>query len=229
MSQQHDQNQKRRPNDCSKPIRERCRFCPFSTTPLPELRDEDYWYCIQCQYRDFRFNELMDAEHWRAGDSCITGIRLYVKNENRREVRLLKLKEEDAKDAAQEYCLKLFQQRHRWNGSPLQPWFNKILMNTVIDHCRKIWTSTLHGMASVEFREPDEDKDTDDPIDILIVREAPFYLDLIKNEKYRSIIAFDLQGIPAEEIARRLRITKQAVYVGRNRALEKIRGQLGLE
>jgi RNA polymerase sigma factor (sigma-70 family) len=222
MDQQPKQRQ-HKPRACPRPLRDRCSTCPFSTMRLRQLRDADYWHCVECHYRDCRFNELIDAESIRAIRICISYGRL---------------SDEDAEDVSQNYSQKLVANRQLWDGRSPKPWFNTILFHEIVDCQRQ---NRKDRLIAVEFYlSGDEDSEgipeptatgteVSDPLILEETRcQIEAALNSIKNPTLRAIVALSIEGFESIEIQQMLSVNQQAVWNAKNRGFRKIREQLGL-
>lgn len=203
------------------PISDRCSACPFIRSPLRQLRDADYWHCIECHYRDLRFNELLDAELIRAFRICI---------------RCGELPEHDAEDVSQDYCFKIMYKRPSWNGSPPKPWFNTLLSREIANWYRR---RKREKRTFVDFHVPIEgdpkgvpeptatDSASIDPLISLILKEEMWRieacLELIKSDRMRRVLTMVFEGFTNSEINAVLNIDENAIRNDKNRGLAKIK------
>ena len=121
---------------------------------------------------------------------------------------------DDAQDLTQEAFIKALQRSDQLKDShKAAHWLSRIATNTAIDFLRRngrVSFSDVDEMAEPLRTEPD-----DSPEQILLRAERQVYLEeglaqLTERERL-ALVLRDVEGLPAEEVARRLNCTKATV------------------
>jgi len=121
---------------------------------------------------------------------------------------------DDAQDLTQEAFIKALQRSDQLKDrKKASHWVSRIATNTAIDHIRR------HGRVSFsdidELPEPMRAAPGDSPEQILLRSERQLYLEeglsrLTERER-TALVLRDVEGLPAEEVARRLNCSKATV------------------
>jgi len=137
---------------------------------------------------------------------------------------------DDAQDLTQEAFIKALQRSDQLKDrKKASHWVSRIATNTAIDHIRR------HGRVS--FSDLDELPETlrtspdDSPEQVILRTERQYYLEeglsrLTERER-TAIVLRDMEGLPAEEVARRLNCSKATVRSHIANARVKLRRYLG--
>lgn len=138
---------------------------------------------------------------------------------------LLKNKE-DAMDASQEVCIKIYKSIDKFKGeSKFSTWIYRITYNTCIDFIKKRKNELSYDEVI------DTDTHRDDRIeDIIESKELKYEIKrcIMKlSEDFRTIVIFrDIEGLSYQEIAEILNIEVGTVKSRLNRAREALRNEL---
>lgn len=120
----------------------------------------------------------------------------------------------DAQDLTQEAFIKALQRKEQLkDAEKAAHWLSRIATNTAIDFLRR------HGRFSFtpieETPEPLASPRSDDPEQLLLASERREYLDdgmrLLTERERLALVLRDVEGLPADEVARRLGCSKATV------------------
>src|SRR5512140_3204906 len=120
----------------------------------------------------------------------------------------------DAQDLTQEAFIKALQRQEQLKDEQKAThWLSRIATNTAIDFLRR------HGRFNFtqieEMPEPLASPRSDDPEQLLLATERRQYLDdgmrLLTERERLALVLRDVEGLPADEVARRLGCSKATV------------------
>jgi RNA polymerase sigma factor (sigma-70 family) len=153
----------------------------------------------------------------------------YYKSFIRMVLRQLQVPPDDLADLSQTVLLKLWQSLPKMevgrDGARFRSWLGAVIRNAVYDHCRQV--------ASRKRRDRNADLDTVVPPDLEDIIESEWRKHIIArvlerlhasfSGKAMTVFTMTLDGKSVDDIASALELSKDSVYVLRNRVRSRFR------
>ena len=143
------------------------------------------------------------------------------------------LRDADADDLTQEVLVKLMDELPRYArgaGQSFRGWLYRVTANQCRDFRRRVATRALpgpDGLSAVKEESPLSEFVEDEYRRTLVNRALELIRPEFAERTWTAFTQLMIENRPAEEIARDLGITENAVYLARHRVLTRLRREIG--